>query len=132
MIQISDKIPTKGYVLAYFKERLIFEPYTVQDGKPVFKGSELFESGTLQECHFFDKERDCFMIHRQSRNDMIVKIRTADEEKNIEPDLIFMQTVLIKDEYAERADIPSTLRIINRYEYSDSDTLVLKNYRISF
>ena len=132
MIQISDKIPANGYILAYFKERLIFEPYTVRDGKPIFKGSELFERGTLHECHFFDKERDYFMIHRQSRNDMIVKIRTADEEKNIEPDLIFIQTVLIKDEYAKRADIPSTLRIINRYEYSDSDTLVLKNYRISF
>ncbi len=132
MIQISDKLPPKGYILAYFRDRLVFEPYTAEDGKLIFGSSELLERETPQECHFFDKEHDCYMIRRQSRNDMIVKVRTAEEEKDTEPDLIFIQTVLVKDEYAAREDLPSALRIINRYEYSDSDTLVLRNYRLSY
>ena len=132
MMHLSDKIPVKGYLLAYFSSGLMFEPYLVQDGKPVFNGSALFEREAPQECHFFDQERDVFMIRRQSRNDTIVKIRSLEEENEMEPDLLFVQTVLVKEEYAARADLPSVLRIINRYEYSDSDTLVLKNYRISY
>ncbi len=46
-------------------------------------------------------------------------------------DLVFTEDVLVKKEYASIAGIPKKLRIVNRYEYSENDTLVLRNYRLA-
>ena len=37
----------------------------------------------------------------------------------------------LKKEYADQPGIPDKLRVINRYQYSENDTLVLKDYRIA-
>ena len=43
----------------------------------------------------------------------------------------FPEEVLVRPQYAERGDLPEKLTIINRYRYSENDTLTLENYRIS-
>jgi hypothetical protein len=48
----------------------------------------------------------------------------------MEPDLIYTQTVILRKEYTSPE--LKHLVIVNRYEYSANDTLVLKNYRISY
>ena len=50
---------------------------------------------------------------------------------NMEPDLLFTEEVLVKKEYTDIPGIPEKLRVINRYRYSENDTLVLKDYRIA-
>ena len=49
----------------------------------------------------------------------------------MEPDLLFTEEVLVKKEYTDIPGIPEKLRVINRYRYSENDTLVLKDYRIA-
>ena len=107
MKQLStESIPGKGYCLLSFRNALVFEPYECRDGLLFFNGRERLEWEQPYECHFFDRERDCHMVFREARGDFCKRVYTQ--------------------------GYPSRLVIINRYRYSQSDTLILKNYRISY
>ena len=126
-----DKIPKKGLVMAYFRNELLFSPYEVTgEGLKLF-GKALFDRELPYECHFFDKAREYRLIRRESRNDVIERFLTEDEEEALEPDLLFSEDVLVRKEYADIPGIPEKLRVVNRYRYSENDTLVLKDYRIA-
>lgn len=47
------------------------------------------------------------------------------------PELLYEEEVLVRDEYAGKPGLPDRLKIVNRYMYTENDTLVLKNYRIA-
>ena len=55
-----ERVPRKGYLLAYFRDALVFEPYSVEDGRLVFPGWEApneprFPEGSL--LHWKGKRR---------------------------------------------------------------------------
>lgn len=126
-----DKIPKKGLVMAYFRNELLFLPYEVTGDELKMQGKTLFDKEMPYECHFFNKDREYRLIRRESRNDVIERILTKDEEEELEPDLLFPEDVLVKKEYTDIPGIPEKLRVINRYRYSENDTLVLEDYRIA-
>ena len=49
----------------------------------------------------------------------------------MDPDLIYVEEPLVSDRFRDRPGLPERLRVVNRYEYTPNDTLVLRNYRIS-
>lgn len=122
-----ESLPQKGYVLGYFSSELVFKPYYIENGTLIFDGSDILIRETPREIHFFDDKKEYRLIKREFRKDIIEKYYTSDEEKEIGPDLLFVEEVLVD----ERFSGPEKLKIINRYEYSQNDTLVLKSYRIS-
>lgn len=121
-------IPPRGYVLAYFKEKLVFEPYEIKGEAIDFESCGLLSQETPRECHFFDQDREYRLVRRDFQKDYIEKVYTREEEEGMDPDLVFMEDVMVKPEYP----LLKKLRIINRYTYSPNDTLILKNYRISY
>ena len=132
MIGISmDKAPEKGYLLAYFRDALVFEPYTVENGRLVFPGYELYQEAVPKECHLFDRNTEYRMILREARRDRVEVILTRQEEESMDPELLYEEDVLVRGEYAGKRGLPERLRIVNRYTYTEHDTLVLKNYRIA-
>jgi hypothetical protein len=126
-----ERLPKAGYVIAQLKSTLLFEPYTVEDGKLLFRSSERLEEEPLKECHFFNRDREYRLIVRESRGDLIERVLTAEEEQSMDPDLVYEQEMLVKREYASRGDLPEKLLVMNRYGYTENDTLALRDYRIS-
>lgn len=126
-----DKIPSKGLVMAYFKDKLVFSSYEVTKDGLNLADKALFDVETPYECHFFDAKTEYRMVKRESRSDFIHRILTKEEEDAMVPDLIFTEDVLVKEEYASLPGIPKKLRIINRYRYSENDTLTLQDYRMA-
>lgn len=126
-----EKLPTRGLFMAYFRDSLIFEPYEVKEGRIVSENSFRLEHELPKEGHFFDENREYRYIVREARGDVIELLLTEEEEKRMEPDLLFFDEGIVREEFASREGVPQRLRIINRYKYSENDTLVLKNYRIS-
>ena len=124
-------LPEKGYVIAQLPSVLLFEPYTVKDGKLLFRGSEALEKEQITECHFFCRDREYRLIRRESRGDFLERVLTADEERAMDPDLVYEQEMLVKREFASRGDVPEKLVVVNRYAFTDNDTLALQDYRIS-
>lgn len=133
MIGISlDRAPARGYLLAYFRDALVFEPYAVENGRLVFPGCESLQDAVPLECHLFDGNTEYRMILREARGDRVEAVLTGQEEESMDPDLLYEESVLVRDEYAGKPEFPERLKIVNRYMYTENDTLVLKNYRISF
>ena len=127
-----EMAPEKGFLLAYFRNAVVFEPYSVRDGILLFEGCEAFRDETPRECHLFDEDTEYRMILRQSRNDRIESVLRKQEEEGMDPDLLFEEDVLVKTEYARDGVHPERLKIISRYRYTENDTLALRNYRISY
>ncbi len=126
-----DRLPQKGLVMAYFKEKLLFSPYEVEGGELKLPEKELFEKEEPYECHFFDDKKEYRVIKRSARKDVIERTLTSEEEESMPPELLFSEEVLVKPEYTEIPGIPEKLRVINRYQYSENDILVLKDYRMA-
>lgn len=127
MFKISlDKLPGDGLVLAMFKDNTILRPYKVVNGKVEFEGCEILEKEPPRECHFFNEDAEYRLIRREARDDVVEIVLSKDEEKMMDSDLLFEEELLVREEYPV-----DRLRVINRYMYSDDDTLVLKNYRIA-
>ena len=126
-----ERLPKAGYVIAQLRSTLLFEPYTVEDGKLLFRDRERLEEEPLTECHFFSRDREYRLTARESRGDYIERVLTAEEERSMDPDLIYEQEMLVKREYASREDLPEKLLVMNRYGYTENDTLALQDYRIS-
>ena len=126
-----EKLPAKGLFMGYFRDSLIFEPYEVKEGRILSENSFRLEKELPKEGHFFDESREYRYIIREARGDVIELLLTEEEEKSMEPDLVFFDEGIVREEFSSRAGMPKRLRIINRYKYSENDTLVLKNYRIS-
>lgn len=122
-----DKLPAKGYMLAYFAEQPVFAPYEIRDGAICFAGCEILDQEMPRECHFFDRNTEYRLVKREFRNDVIETVFTEKEEEIMDPDLLYVEEVLVRKEYKGI----EKLRIVNRYAYSDNDTLILKNYRIA-
>ena len=128
----TDLLPEAGYVIAQLKSILLFEPYDVKDGKLLFHGSDCLEKEPIAACHFFSRDREYRLVVRESQGDVIERVLTEAEEEAMDPDLIYRQEMLVKKEYACRKDLPEKLLVINRYDYTENDTLTLRDYRISF
>ncbi len=79
---------------------------------------------------FFYETSELRLVHRESRNDTIEILLRESDETDMDQELLYTQEVLLKQEYTSRDDLPKKLRIINRFVYSDNDTLILNNYRI--
>ena len=127
-----EQLPGTGYMIAQTKSKLLFEPYTVKNGRLLFRGREFLEKEPVIECHFFSQDREYRLITREARGDFIARVLTAEEEQAMDPDLVYEQEMLVKEEYACRGDLPEKLLVMNRYVFTENDTLALKDYRISF
>ena len=129
--RILENAPASGFVIACLKDRLVFAPYKICNGVFRAEGWENPDFTTAEECHFFDDSREYRRVYRSARRDVIETVLTAREEQSMDLDLIFAEEVLVKPQYAETGHLPSTLTIVNRYRYSEQDTIVLEDYRIS-
>lgn len=127
----GHRAPPEGFILACYPDTLVFAPYVWRGGYPVFEGCAALRDVTPGECHLFDADRELRLLYRESTGEWLDMLLTAEEERDMDPDLIFEESVLVKPRYTVSGRVPEKLKIINRYRYSEYDTLTLDNYRIS-
>ena len=130
-MSLTDRIPGQGLLLAEGREKLAFVPYVYREGKIWVEEQD--QSGFLDwdKCIFFNRDTEYRRIRRGARGDVIETVLTAEEEEKMPPDLLYTEEVLVKPQYTAREGIPEKLRIVNRYRYSENDTLVLEDYRVA-
>lgn len=131
MNKILEKAPRFGFVIACLKDRLIFAPYEIRNGAFWAEGWECPDFTAAEECHFFDDRTEYRRIWRNARRDVIETVLTAQEEQSMDPDLVYSEEVLVKPKYTAITGVPPKLTITSRYRYSEHDTIVLEDYRIS-
>ena len=121
--------PERGYILAVFGDSVIFERYHKTDGGITFRGCEEKATSALTRLHLFDETTEYRLMTTSGRG-VIEHVVNESEERDIEPDLIYEDKMLLASRFAEGHDIDS-LRIINRYRYTWFNTLTLDDYRIA-
>ncbi len=130
-MNLNDRIPEEGLLLAEGQDVLVFAPYRCEGGKILVDGEDRTGLLDAETCYLFDRDTEYRRVHRRARNDVIETVMTAREEEDMDPELLYREEVLVKPEYTVCPGIPETLIIVNRYRYSENDTLVLEDYRIS-
>ena len=126
-----NKIPSTGCLIAYIDECVIYANYKVDDNNIIIDSEYENILDKSYECHFFDSNREYRMIRREAREDVIEILLSRDEEDALDRDLLFIEDVLVSNEYLNNDLLPDKIRIVNRYKFSDNDTLTLDNYRIA-
>ena len=134
LLKTSDyfcRIPEEGFVMAVFDDHILFERYTKTADGLSFPEGEPFQKVPLLRLHCFDRDTEYRLIAADDGDRLIETVLTAEEEKKMEPDLLFEDEMLLRREYCKDGMPLEKLRIVNRYRYTFFDTMTLHNYRIS-
>ena len=127
-----DRIPAEGYLLAVFRDRVLLERYRKEADGLIFHGSDSLQSEELQRLHCFDRDTEYRLLAADDGDRLIEVVLDAEEEKAMEPDLLFEDEMLLRPEYCtDRVGIRK-LKVINLFRYTEFDTMTLDNYRITF
>lgn len=123
------EIPDVGLLMAVLDDKVIFTGYR--------KGAE----GLVAECSQEDTERDfsslsCFddsteyrLISINNGEQLIESVADARQEQELPADLIYVDEMLIDPIF--RLPGKEKLYVVNRYRYTDYDTLSLESYRLT-
>ena len=124
-------IPAEGYLIAVFKDRILFERYRKKADGLAFPGAEALGGDALLRLHCFDRDTEYRLLVTDDGDRLVEVVFDAEEEKAMEPDLLFEDEMLVRPEYrTDRIGIEK-LKVVNRYRYTDFDTMTPDNYRIS-
>ena len=126
------RIPLDGIIIAVFENHIVVERYRKDAEGLSFPGGELLRNEAILRLHCFDRETEYRLLVTDDGDRLIEVVLDAEEEKKMEPDLLFEDEMLLREEYCtERAGIRK-LKVINRYRYTQFETMTLDNYRICF
>lgn len=127
----TDRAPERGCLLAIFDDVVVFEPYRVLDGRLVYEGCEALADKMPIRCHLFDQDTEYRMVARASRGDCIEQVFSVRDEDGLDPDLLYVDTMLVQGRFV-KPGVPDAIKVVNRYRYTDGDTLVLDTYRLGW
>ena len=82
--------------------------------------------------HCFDRNTEYRLLVTDDGDRLVEVVLDAEEEKTMEPDLLFVDEMLLRPEYRSDHVGIQKLKVMNRYRYTDFDTMTLDNYRISW
>ncbi len=126
-----SRIPAEGIMIAVFAGRILVERYRKEADTLSFPGAEQLQHEYLLRLHCFDQDTEYRLLVTDDGDRPVEVILNAEEEKEMEPDLLFEDEMLLRGEYCTDSLGIRRLRIVNRYRYTKFDTMTLDNYRIS-
>ena len=126
------RIPAEGYLIAVFKNRILFERCRKETDGLCFPGEEEIRTEELLRLHCFDRDTEYRLLVTDDGDRLVELVLNAEQEKAMEPDLLFEDEMLVRPEYRPEQIGIQKLKVVNRYRYTDFDTMTPDNYRISF
>lgn len=124
------KAPEAGWILAVSVDgEILFERYRSDGEKLCFPGAERLEGKQITRCHCFDEQAEYRYLCVGQRRRVIETVCSAAQESDIDPDLLYEDEQILEQRYAPGPGVWK-IRVINRYRYGETDTLVLENFRL--
>lgn len=125
-------IPQEGYMMAVFDDLILFQPYQKTDDGLTFSNMENVSDRNLLRIHCFDRDTEYRRMELDDGDRIIEAVLSAEEETAMDPDLIYEDEMLLREEFIEGAGGLRALKVINRFRYTYFDTMTLDNYRLSY
>lgn len=109
--------PTSGTVLAYTKQKVVYEKYNSTDGL-----KELLRDADIIEIHLFDKEKEfrCLKSESSRFNGMVAYVESVsiDDEDNI-----YIENCFLEKEQDK-------ITVINHIAFDDNGMAAVDSYRL--
>lgn len=117
-----SKAPEKGIVYALFRDRVMFERYSMEELE-----MSRFEGNNLLELHLFDEDTEYRII--RTRMNGCQEMVISDEEIGFED--IYIEEILLANKDADsRENLVDTVKVVNYIDYDENDLLRISGYRL--
>ena len=126
-----NKAPERGWLFAETETGAILERYVLVDGEPDFPGRERLRDAVVTRLHCFDERVEYRWLRTNEKGGVVEGVFSAEEEAGMDPDLVYPDDMILADEYAPKEGGLWVLSVINRYRWTETDTLTLENYRLA-
>lgn len=112
-----EKSPKEGYVLAFFRQEVLFQKLNQEIKQKILKQQE-----TLLELHVFDREQEYRLIRCETGEfiEVVVNDEAASEKKS--------ETVQVEDRFE---NVMRYLQVVNYIDYDENGMLSINNYRFA-
>lgn len=131
-LDLFRRIPDEGMMIAVLEGRILVERYRKEVDGLSFPDAERLQKTALVRLHCFDRNTEYRLLVTDDGDRLVEVVLDAEEEKTMEPDLLFVDEMLLRPEYRSDHVGIQKLKVMNRYRYTDFDTMTLDNYRISW
>lgn len=125
------KAPARGWLFAETEHGPILERYSIVDGELHFPGAARLEAAPVLRLHCFDEQAEYRYLRVNEEGDAVEGLFTAEQETAMDPDLIYEDKMVLAEAYAPKDGGIWTLSVINRYRWTEYNTLGLENYRLA-
>lgn len=126
-----NKAPERGWFFAETETGAILERYVLVDGEPDFPGHERLRDAVVTRIHCFDERVEYRWLRVNEKGGAVEGVFSAEEEAGMDPDLVYADDMILADEYTPKEGGIWVLSVINRYRWTETDTLTLENYRLA-
>lgn len=119
-LEKKEEAPESGYILAYTRQKVIFEPYKNELDLEKYLGEP-----ELLEVHLFDKDKEYRAISSESKRfnkhfvEHVAKFDCTDSSK------IFCEKVFLEDQWKNKE-----LIVFNHVAYDDNGMAAIDDYRL--
>lgn len=124
-LELFNSAPAQGYMLAYFRKKILFEKYVDIAKVKIFLENEEMTKEELLELHLFDSEKEYRCVStRSKRFPKGIIEHVSDFEFYEGTESVFAETVLLENE-------TGTLTVLNHIDYNDENGMaIVDDYRL--
>ena len=81
--------------------------------------------------HCFDEQMEYRYLRVNEGGDAVEGLFTAEQEATMDPDLVYVDQMVLNEAYAPKDGGIWTLNVVNRYRWTENNALELENYRMA-
>lgn len=119
MVTINyNKMPASGYVLAYFRNCIVFEEYS----DTAQLENILNDNQQLLELHAFDESKEYRLVFKDNK-DALEQVIEDEAGRDTKIELVKVEESLLS--------VMSTLKVVNYIDYDENGMIAINNYRLA-
>ncbi len=126
-----NKLPRKGWVLAYSSEKILFDSYVVDNDCVVLGGGGKFDGRNFYEIHCFDASQEYRLFTSHGTAHEVILSEHDESERETFDTFTYRDEQLLQERYARILGCEEAkIIVINRFAYTEDDAVYLAGYRL--
>ncbi|MBQ7577939.1 MAG: hypothetical protein IJT21_06720 [Synergistaceae bacterium] len=127
----TNKLPSEGYILAYSREKILFDSYKLDNNFLILGNGGKFDDKDFYEIHCFDNSQEyrIFTAHGEL-HEILLSEHDESEQENFDR-FIYRDEQLLQEKYSRLIGCnEAKIIVINRFAYTEDDAIYLAGYRL--
>ncbi len=126
-----NKLPHKGWILAYSSEKIVFDSYAVENDCVVLGRGGNFDGAGFYEIHCFDDTQEYRVFTSHGESHEVILSEHDDSERETFDTFTYREEHLLQEKYSRILGCEEAkIIVINRFSYTEDDAVYLAGYRL--